>query len=479
MNDKAKSLIRNIRYTVSANFLVLAISILLNLFVPKFLGVTDYSYWQLYVFYSGYIGFFHFGWLDGIYLKMGGEDYDNLDKKSIGNQFILFFLFQLVFSSLLIIYILINRIEETKNIILLFIALSLIITNCKTFVIYILQTTNRIKEYAILSRSDRYIYLLISMAYLIFIGNNFYMLIIMDLVSKLIMLAWGIMRVSDLFNYRFRLYKKTFFEAIDNIKVGCNLMLSNIASLLIMGISRIFIERQWSITTFGKLSFALSISNMFMTFINAVGIVMFPMLRRTPEKLLPQLYLKLRHTFVPMTYFLLIFYAPIAFILRLWLPNYSDSIYFMGFLFPMVIYEGRMALLVSTYLKTIRREKIILLSNVITLIFSTIISYISTFIISNLEVAILAIIISITFRCLITEYQLLRILNIKLEKDFYLEILLAGLFIYFSTQLSLLKGWIAYVFVFGLYMFIQKNNFYYSFISLIKLTKKEGNVVDL
>lgn len=301
----------------------------------------------------------------------------------------------------------------------------------------------------------------------------------MDLVSKLIMLAWGIMRVSDLFNYRFRLYKKTFFEAIDNIKVGCNLMLSNIASLLIMGISRIFIERQWSITTFGKLSFALSISNMFMTFINAVGIVMFPMLRRTPEKLLPQLYLKLRHTFVPMTYFLLIFYAPIAFILRLWLPNYSDSIYFMGFLFPMVIYEGRMALLVSTYLKTIRREKIILLSNVITLIFSTIISYISTFIISNLEVAILAIIISITFRCLITEYQLLRILNIKLEKDFYLEILLAGLFIYFSTQLSLLKGWIAYVFVFGLYMFIQKNNFYYSFISLVKLTKKEGNVVDL
>ena len=29
----------------------------------------------------------------------------------------------------------------------------------------------------------------------------------------------------------------------------------------------------------------------------------------------------------------------------------------MGILFPMVIYEGRMALLISTYLKTIRKEK--------------------------------------------------------------------------------------------------------------------------
>ena len=50
MNEKAKSVVKNLYYTVAANFATLGISILLNLFVPKLLGVTEYSYWQLYVF---------------------------------------------------------------------------------------------------------------------------------------------------------------------------------------------------------------------------------------------------------------------------------------------------------------------------------------------------------------------------------------------------------------------------------------------
>ena len=74
---------RNLYYTVGANFITLAISVLLNLFVPKLLGVREYSYWQLYVFYSSYVGFLHLGWIDGIYLKIGGEEYENLDKYSL------------------------------------------------------------------------------------------------------------------------------------------------------------------------------------------------------------------------------------------------------------------------------------------------------------------------------------------------------------------------------------------------------------
>ena len=56
MNEKAKSVVKI--YTIqSANFATLGISVLLNLFVPKFFGVREYSYWQLYVFYASYVGF--------------------------------------------------------------------------------------------------------------------------------------------------------------------------------------------------------------------------------------------------------------------------------------------------------------------------------------------------------------------------------------------------------------------------------------
>ena len=100
--------------------------------------------------------------------------------------------------------------------------------------------------------------------------------------------------------------------------------------------------------------------------------------------MLPRLYKCIREVFVPVTYSLLLLYTPVKMMLNLWLPDYSESLTYMGILFPMVIYEGRMALLVSTYLKTIRKEKLILLSNIVTLVGSTILSTTTIFIIKNI-----------------------------------------------------------------------------------------------
>ena len=103
MNDKAKSVMKNLYYTVAANFATLGISVLLNLFVPKILGIREYSYWQLYVFYSSYVGFLHLGWLDGIYLKIGGEEYEQLNKRELGSQFWYLMIFEFLLSLLVAI----------------------------------------------------------------------------------------------------------------------------------------------------------------------------------------------------------------------------------------------------------------------------------------------------------------------------------------------------------------------------------------
>src|SRR5699024_311861 len=76
----------------------------------------------------------------------------------------------------------------------------------------------------------------------------------------------------------------TISEAIVNINIGIKLMFANIAGMLIIGIVRFGIERVWDVATFGKVSLTLSISKMIMIFINAIGIIMYPLLRRTkPE----------------------------------------------------------------------------------------------------------------------------------------------------------------------------------------------------
>lgn len=455
MNDKARTVMKNLYYTVAANFATLGISVLLNLFVPKLLGVTEYSYWQLYVFYSSYVGFLHFGWIDGIYLKIGGEEYDRLDKRGLGTQFWYLLIFELCLSFLVAIWAWLFLPSSEQSVILILTAVVSVVTIIKTFVLYIFQSTNRIKEYAQLSRNDRYLYVLFIAIYFAFGGRNFLWLIALDILSKVLVTIWGISLIKDMLNIKLINLRMLFPEILDNINIGSKLMISNIASMLIIGTIRFFVQQKWTIETFGKLSFTLSLSNMFLTFINAIGIVMFPLLRRTNQQRLPELFRILRDLFVPITYGLLIFYIPAKLILSMWLPEYTESLNFMGILFPIVIYEGRMSLLINTYLKTLRKEKTILMVNVITLVLSLLASLFVIFIIGNLNLAVGLILLSLAFRCNLAEFFLCKDMGLKIGKKMVFETILTLMFIFsniwfhgsFTSMISYTLIYIGYLII--------------------------------
>ncbi|MGM0167262.1 hypothetical protein IGI39_002242 [Enterococcus sp. AZ135] len=464
MNHKAKTVIKNLYYTVAANFVTLAISILLNLFVPKLLGVKEYSYWQLYVFYSSYVGFLHFGWVDGIYLKIGGSEYEDLDKKSLGSQFWYLMIMEVIISTFVIVGSIIFGPTSNKSIILILTAVVSVVTIAKTFILYILQSTNRIKEYAQLSRGDRYLYVSFIAVYFFLGGRNFYWLIILDIISKLIITVWGVMRISDMiFVNRLNRFKTEISKILENINIGSKLMLSSIAGMLIIGSIRFFVEKRWTIETFGKLSFTLSISNMFMTFINAVGVVMFPLLRRTNQNKLSHLYVTLRSLFVPLTYSFLLFYVPCKIILGIWLPEYNESLIYMGILFPMVIYEGRMSLLLNTYLKTLRKEKTILIVNVSTLTITLLLSLVVVFYVGNLYLTVGLIIFSLAVRCILAETFLNLFLDVKLFISQMLETILTIVFIISNLLFSNWESFLVYFIAFTVYIFINKRNILKSF----------------
>ncbi len=269
-----------------------------------------------------------------------------------------------------------------------------------------------------------------------------------DIISKFCMLLVGMIKTRDMLFIKLIPLKCSIIEIKENIKSGSNLMFSYIASTLILGISRLIVEHQWSIETFGKLSFTLSISNMFMTFINAVGVVIFPLLRRTNEESLPSLYVNIRTIFVPVTYGLLLFFVPIKILLAIWLPEYSESLIFMGILLPMIVYEGRMALLVSTYLKTIRKERLLLLANLVTLTITVFLSYIAGFLLKNIYLTILVILISLAFRCIFTEKILLNVMKIRIGRITIYETILTSIFVISNVFLTQSISFILYASLF-------------------------------
>ncbi|EMF0141498.1 hypothetical protein OSF81_001635 [Enterococcus hirae] len=458
LNLKSNQFLRNISYALSANLVVLFISVILNLFVPKYVGVQQYSMWQLYLFYSNYTGFFPLGWIDGISLKYAGEEYDDIKKTSLGAQYWILFLTEFVSVIILLICTNIFVNSGIYRSVYIYSILSIIILVSRGFILIILQSANRIREYAALSRNDRFIYIFLLVISFFFNAKSFHILIGLDLLSKFIILLWGMYIIRDLLFKNIHLNNKIFGEIFENIRVGSSLMFSNIASMLISGIPRWFVERKWDVETFGKLSLTLNISNLFMVFMNAIGIVLFPILRRANQNKLSQIYRNIRSVFVPFTYCLLIFFFPIKFILEIWLPEYSESMSYMGILFPMIVYEGRVSLLINTFLKTIRKEKSILYINLLTLVVSVTASILSINVVGNLSLSVFCIMFTIFFRGFFLELLLFRELDISMNKIILIETLLTFIFVLCNSLLSEGASLLCYVVFLLMYLFYSRKN---------------------
>ncbi|MCO5385779.1 MAG: hypothetical protein NHB14_08450 [Desulfosporosinus sp.] len=70
--------VKNVIFSVLAQGISFALSIFTGFLLPKAMGVTQYGYWQVYLFYIGYIMLFCFGFNDGLYLRYGNLDYGQL-----------------------------------------------------------------------------------------------------------------------------------------------------------------------------------------------------------------------------------------------------------------------------------------------------------------------------------------------------------------------------------------------------------------
>ena len=122
-----------------------------------------------------------------------------------------------------------------------------------------------------------------------------------------------------------------------NLSIGSKLVLANVASMLITGIVRLAIENYWSIEVFGKISLAMSISSMLMVFVNAVSVVVFPMLKRMENDKLSDTYEKIRDFLMFVLLGAFVFYYPLKIILTGILPGYAESIRYMALMFPIIL----------------------------------------------------------------------------------------------------------------------------------------------
>lgn len=464
-------ILKNFSYTFFSNIVSTLISMLVTLTIPRLIGIESYGYFQLYMLYITFLGIFHLGWVDGMYLKLGGKSYDSLDSKLFSGQFKCFVLTEFIISIFSCVLFIITCENKDKMLVLLAASVCMLLYNSNIFIQFILLATNQIKQYASIIILDRLLYLVFVMMFLLFKGNSYKGLLIADLLSRMISLLYAILKNKRLLvsgTYKFSTY---FAEIKENILIGYKVTFGGIAGIFITGIVRFMMEGKWGIIFFGKISLALTLSNLMMVFVNAVSMVVFPILKKVQTENLSFYYRKMRDMLMISVFTLMIFYYPVKNMLSIWLPAYSESLHYMSLMFPIIIFNSKTAMLINTYLKVTRRESIILISNLFSLFISVILGYISIFIISNPNLAVLTIVVSLAFRSIVAEKQLCNYLNINIGKDTFLEIAVTIFFMIINWYIESAFSMLLYGMVLAVYFVLKRTDIESTFLFI----SKKGN----
>ncbi len=463
--------IRDIAYSFGANAVSLGISVFMVMVVPKFLSVDDYGLWQLYLFYFSYLGFLHFGWEDGIYLRYAGKQLEELDRRRFAGQFYGIIVLQVVLA-LLVTSVGGAVVDSPEKRTALLCAVGLApFVNFNNLCDYILQITGQIKVYAKRMIAARLLYFFGVLLFLVALGlREFPYMYYAHAFSAIGVTLLGVYFFRSFLQLHFEPLREIISEAKENLWVGIKLMFANIASILIMGSIRYGISIGWDVAIFGRVSLTLGISNFLMIFINSVSVVFFPIVKRMDESRRAETYMRIRNMLTFLLFGGLLCYYPMKSILSWWLPKYADSLVYMSVLFPVCVFESKVSLLINTYLKSMRQEALMLRINVCSVLFSLVVTGLTVVVFHDLNLTVFSIVAVYAFRCIVAECATGRLLGLDLTKAILIDVGMCAIFI--STG-WLMDSWLCLAFyglAYGVFLLTQRAGLH----ELVALLKRAG-----
>lgn len=448
---------RNIGLSIFAQAISLIVSFLMNLILPKYISEYQYAYWHTYLLYVGYVGIFHFGLLDGMMLRYSSFDYGELDKPRIRSQFRILLYTSTCFTAAGMWMVgLICKAD--MRIALMFVAAGIICRNLFNYTSFTCQMTNQIHKYAGMIIGYRIFYGLLAGLFLMLGLHNFYYFCIVDLCSDLFGICMGMLFNKELYFGKAIGIQHAKHELKENISSGIIIMTANWSSFLLTGSASMIIQWRWDELVFGLVSFSFSVINLFLNFVSAISVVLFPSLKRIPSDQLSELYIKIKNGMCPFLICILIMYYPGCWILEKWLPAYTESLKYLGILLPIIIPLSKVSLLTNNYLKALRQERKMLIINIATVLLAISAYIVSAYIAHSLHLVLISIVFVLEIRSIVSELEVRRNFGIQEIRDFIIEVIMMGSFIFSASQFNLKRGFLVYMFAIIVYAVVESIN---------------------
>ena len=427
MSEKVE-LVKSSVWAIGSQAVSMVSGILMSFILPKFISVESFGYWQLFLLYAGYVGILHFGYADGVYLRLGGKYFEQLEKTRWYPQIHLVIFFQIIFAIALVIYAVYFE-EGVKRNLFLFLSAYLVIDNIYKLLSFILMATGKMVFYSKTVILDKLL-MAVTVAFLLiaFPAINLFWIISAYTIAHFLILIMTVGKFDKLLRYTkcfsFAVVKDTLAIA----SVGIVLTMSNIMSTFVAGSCRFLVEHFWNIEIFAQISFALIVSSFLLFFISQISYVLFPFIRRTPKE--NQGVILRDATFIltsfPMYAFstLFLLYGLIYY----WLPDYREALRYFILLSPICLYDIRINLLYNTYYKNLNKIKELLIINVITVATAVLVSVVAVWL-RNMDILAIGIVVAISLKSVLMHLQLFKYYQIGHDTIFYFDLLFSALII--------------------------------------------------
>lgn len=431
--------VKNLSFAFTAQLLSLLASLLASLAFPKLLGVEQFAYWQLFLFYANYIALFHLGLTDGVYLRYGGVPLEEIDPEPVGAQLRLMSAVHCVLGLLIAALALCIPMEPGRRIVWICLAVCLPLSNFLWFLGGVFQAGNETKVYSISVILIKIAFLAAACGLLLARCESFVPFVVLYLITQAVGDLYIAKKGRRFLASRRVPLRRTLPAAWENMKIGLPLTISSITSTLILGIGRVLVDLTEGLEAFGYISLALSMTNFFLQFITQVSMVMFPMLRQFGPERAKQLYGRLRSLLSYALCGVLVLYVPARYVLQWWLPQYAQSFSYLAVLLPVCIFDGKMQLLYNTYLKVLRKQRALLAINLGAFLLSCAACSVAVFILrSTLALAVIMVTV-VGVRSAVAGAYLARLMEMPVERNLAWEALLTAGFILANQFLS--GGW--------------------------------------
>ncbi|WP_238652137.1 oligosaccharide flippase family protein [Paenibacillus piscarius] len=451
-NMTVRSGIQNLLFVMISQGVSLVLGIVKALVLPLTLSIMNFGYWQVYLLYLSYVGILSFGFNDGIYLRYGTYNYKDLPKSLFRTSIRFFVLFQIVL--MFICFFLIVQYEPNKDKLyaLFWVAINIPVAGLSGVFIYVLQITNQLKKYSFYNVIDKLLVLIVIGILFLLNKNQVNLFIIADSFSRIIVLVILCYSCRDILFGRGASLKLAIPEFVENIRVGIQLMLANLAGMLVLGFGRFVVERFENVSIYGGYSFAISTLNLVLVLISAIGLVLYPTLNRLDSKKFKEYFKNINILTSIFSFVTLLSYYLLVYFIRKFMESYTGILTYLPFIFGILYIQIKMQILINPFYKLLREERSMLKANVAGLILAVTIIIPSYLIFKSVSAIAIGTFIAMGIRLYLSEFFMYRKLNLREYKTIVFEVILITLFFLVSYKFEKITGLILYITILLLYV---------------------------